>query len=106
MGTFSDMGRNEPLALFGGAVAAGFAISRFLKSSSDNSRGNPKMRAPQRPWQRVAYVLRGRDPPACQNPKKPLTIRGRSLARFLFPGIMQAVGIFVIEAILKHYPLH
>lgn len=40
MGTFSDMGRKEPLALFGGAVVAGFAISRFLKSSSENtSRG-------------------------------------------------------------------
>jgi hypothetical protein len=36
--TFNDMGRKEPLALFGGAVVVGFAISRFLKSSSDNSR--------------------------------------------------------------------
>ncbi len=38
LGTFSDMGRKEPLALFGGAVVAGFAISRFLKSSPDNTR--------------------------------------------------------------------
>ncbi len=37
MGTFSDMGRKEPLALFGGAVVAGFAVSRFLKSSSTSS---------------------------------------------------------------------
>ncbi len=37
MGTFSDLGRSEPLALFGGAVVAGFAISRFLKSSSKSS---------------------------------------------------------------------
>ena len=37
MGTFSDMGQKEPLALFGGAVVAGFAISRFLKSSSSSS---------------------------------------------------------------------
>jgi len=37
MGTFSDMGRREPLALFGGAVVAGFAISRFLKSSFNSS---------------------------------------------------------------------
>jgi hypothetical protein len=38
MNTFTDLGRKEPLALFGGAVVAGFAISRFLKSSADNSR--------------------------------------------------------------------
>jgi hypothetical protein len=38
VGTFSEMGRKEPLALFGGALVAGFAVSRFLKSSSDNSR--------------------------------------------------------------------
>jgi hypothetical protein len=38
MGTVSDMGRKEPLALFGGAVVAGFAISRFIKSSSASSR--------------------------------------------------------------------
>lgn len=37
MSTFSDMGRKEPLALFGGAIVAGFAISRFLKSSSSNA---------------------------------------------------------------------
>jgi hypothetical protein len=39
MGTFSDFGRKEPLAVFGGAVLAGFAISRFLKSSADNNGG-------------------------------------------------------------------
>jgi hypothetical protein len=38
MNTFTDLGRKEPLALFGGAVLAGFAITRFLKSSGDNSR--------------------------------------------------------------------
>src|SRR5437763_914118 len=38
MNTFTDLGKMEPLALFGGAVLAGFAISRFLKSSADNSR--------------------------------------------------------------------
>ena len=38
MTTVSDMGRKEPLALFGGAVVAGFALSRFLKSSSHSSR--------------------------------------------------------------------
>lgn len=38
MSTFNDMGRKEPLALFGGAVVAGFAISRFLKSSSNSAR--------------------------------------------------------------------
>jgi len=37
MGTINDMGRREPLALLGGAVVAGFAISRFLKSSSSGS---------------------------------------------------------------------
>jgi hypothetical protein len=39
MGTFNDLGRKEPLAVFGGAVLAGFAISRFLKSSADAQRG-------------------------------------------------------------------
>jgi hypothetical protein len=33
---FNDFGRKEPLALFGGAMVAGFAISRFLKSSADD----------------------------------------------------------------------
>jgi hypothetical protein len=36
MRTLNDFGRKEPLAIFGGAVIAGFAISRFLKSSADN----------------------------------------------------------------------
>ncbi len=36
--TFRDTGRKEPLALFGGAVVAGFAVSRFLKSSSTSAR--------------------------------------------------------------------
>ena len=35
---FGDIGRKEPWAVFGGAVIAGFAISRFLKSSPPNSR--------------------------------------------------------------------
>ncbi|WP_051396892.1 hypothetical protein [Bradyrhizobium elkanii] len=39
MGTFNDLGRKEPLAVFGGAVLAGFAVSRFLKSSAENKRG-------------------------------------------------------------------
>ncbi|MEK9285616.1 MULTISPECIES: hypothetical protein [unclassified Bradyrhizobium] len=39
MSTFNDLGRKEPLALFGGAALAGFAISRFLKSSPDKKRG-------------------------------------------------------------------
>lgn len=37
VGTFSDMARKQPLALFGGAIVAGFAMSRFAKSSSTNS---------------------------------------------------------------------
>jgi hypothetical protein len=36
--TFRDFGRKEPLALFGGAVLAGFAFSRFFKSSTQNPR--------------------------------------------------------------------
>lgn len=36
---FNDFGRREPLMLFGGALVAGFAISRFLKSSADHGRG-------------------------------------------------------------------
>lgn len=37
MSTVNDFGHKEPLALFGSAVLAGFAISRFLKSSANNS---------------------------------------------------------------------
>jgi hypothetical protein len=33
MGDFSDFARNQPAAAFAGSVLAGFAISRFLKSS-------------------------------------------------------------------------
>ena len=32
---FDDFGRKAPLALFGATLVAGFAISRFLKSSAD-----------------------------------------------------------------------
>jgi len=34
---FNELGRREPLALFGAAIAAGFAASRFFKSSADKS---------------------------------------------------------------------
>lgn len=34
----NGFGRKDPLILFGGAVVAGFAVSRFLKSSADHSR--------------------------------------------------------------------
>jgi len=33
---FNEFGRKEPLTLFGGALLAGIAISRFLKSSAGN----------------------------------------------------------------------
>ncbi|WP_407168695.1 phage holin family protein [Bradyrhizobium sp. ORS 111] len=46
MGTLNDMGRREPLALLGGAVVAGFAISRFLKSSSSAPPGRLTMATP------------------------------------------------------------
>jgi hypothetical protein len=39
MSGLNDFGRREPLALFGGALVAGFAISRFLKSSADQTGG-------------------------------------------------------------------
>jgi hypothetical protein len=38
MAGFNELGRREPLALLGGAMLAGFAISRFLKSSADSPR--------------------------------------------------------------------
>lgn len=37
MTSVNDFGRREPLALFGAAVIAGFAASRFLKSSAGSS---------------------------------------------------------------------
>jgi hypothetical protein len=33
----NEFGRKEPLALFGGAMVAGFAISRLLKSGTHNA---------------------------------------------------------------------
>jgi hypothetical protein len=38
MASFTEFGRKEPLALFGGAVIAGFAAVRFLKSSTGRGR--------------------------------------------------------------------
>lgn len=38
MAGFNELGRKEPLTLLGGAMLAGFAICRFLKSSADRSR--------------------------------------------------------------------
>ena len=37
MSEVNDVARKQPLALLAGAIAAGFAISRFLKSSADRS---------------------------------------------------------------------
>jgi hypothetical protein len=42
-GALDHFARNQPVALFAGAVVAGFALSRFLKSSSPN--GAPPARA-------------------------------------------------------------
>lgn len=37
MRSFNDFGRKEPFAVLGGAVLAGYAMSRFLKSSASRS---------------------------------------------------------------------
>lgn len=37
--SFGQLARRQPVALFGAAMLAGFAVSRFLKSSADASRG-------------------------------------------------------------------
>ena len=37
LGSVGRFARNQPLAFFGGAMLAGFALSRFLKSSSERS---------------------------------------------------------------------
>jgi hypothetical protein len=39
MQSFNRFARTQPLAFFGGAVLAGFAVSRFLKSSGQSSGG-------------------------------------------------------------------
>jgi len=39
LATFGRFARTQPLAFFGGAVLAGFAVSRFLKSSGQTSGG-------------------------------------------------------------------
>jgi hypothetical protein len=39
MQSFNRFARAQPLAFFGGAVLAGFAVSRFLKSSGQTSGG-------------------------------------------------------------------
>jgi hypothetical protein len=36
VGTFTNFARTQPVAAFAGSVLAGFALSRFLKSSSAN----------------------------------------------------------------------
>jgi hypothetical protein len=35
--SFNNFARSQPAALFGGAVLAGFALSRFLKSSAEHN---------------------------------------------------------------------
>jgi paraquat-inducible protein B len=37
MNSLNDVAHRNPLAMFGVAIVAGFAISRFLKSSADRS---------------------------------------------------------------------
>jgi hypothetical protein len=39
MGQVRDFARVQPVAFFGGAVVAGFALTRFLKSSGENPPG-------------------------------------------------------------------
>jgi hypothetical protein len=39
LATFGRFARTQPLAFFGGAVLAGFAVSRFLKSSGQTAGG-------------------------------------------------------------------
>jgi hypothetical protein len=41
-GALQEFGRKRPAALFAGAVAAGFAISRFVKSSAPEPSGRSK----------------------------------------------------------------
>ena len=36
MSRLGEFGRNQPVLIFGGALVAGFALSRFLKSSAQN----------------------------------------------------------------------
>ena len=36
----TELARSQPMIFIGGAVAAGFALSRFLKSSANNSSAN------------------------------------------------------------------
>lgn len=38
VGQINDFGRRDPLALFGGALVAGFALSRLLKSAAQPTR--------------------------------------------------------------------
>lgn len=40
LGSISQFARTQPAVLFGGAVIAGFALSRFLKSSASHSAGD------------------------------------------------------------------
>jgi hypothetical protein len=48
MDSFNAFGRREPLALFGGAIIGGFAVARFLKSSSNASSSSASGRGSQR----------------------------------------------------------
>jgi hypothetical protein len=48
IGSFNAFGRREPLALFGGAIIGGFAVARFLKSSSTGSSGSASGRESRR----------------------------------------------------------
>jgi hypothetical protein len=39
IGTVEDFARRQPVAFLGGAVAAGFGLARFMRSSADRRRG-------------------------------------------------------------------
>ena len=43
----SDLARSQPVLFFGGAIAAGFALSRFLKSSANNASAQANQMNPQ-----------------------------------------------------------
>jgi hypothetical protein len=45
MNAATELARSQPMLFIGGAIAAGFALSRFLKSSADNHGSTSRMSA-------------------------------------------------------------
>jgi hypothetical protein len=59
MSKFGDYARNQPAMVFGGAMLAGFALTRFVKSAAHQARPNDGKAPSAQSWNPSGYPAQG-----------------------------------------------